>query len=140
MRNHHIHQLSSLLASAFDERNIRRRNIDERDESDVLRESLILLLVAFEVLLGAPFHAAVDILHIPIITLVVALQHEESLVVRDDLRIDGIVGTPAKREIVDGIEKVGLTHTIMADKTVDLGRKLQVGALDVFVINNGNIL
>ena len=106
----------------------------------MLREPFILLLVALEVLLGAPFHAAVDVLHISIITLVVAFQHKESLVVRDDLRIDGIVGTPAKREIVDGIEKVGLTHTIMADKTVDLGRKLQVGALDVFVINNGNIL
>lgn len=89
--------------------------------------SFLLRLKCFLV----PFHAAIDVLHIPIITLVVAFQHEESLVVRDDLRIDGIVGAPAKREIVDGIEKVGLTHTIMADKTVDLGRKLQVGALDV---------
>ena len=106
----------------------------------MLREPFILLLVAFEVLLGPPFHTAVDVLHIPIIALVVAFQHEESLVVRDDLRIDGIVGAPAKREIVDGIEKVGLTHTIMADKTVDLGRQLQVATLDVFIVDDGNIL
>ena len=131
---------SDFFASPLDERNIRRRYEDERNQSDVLRQSLVLLLVALEMLLGASLHTAVDVFRIPIIILVITLKHEESLIVSDDLRVYRIAGTPAKREVVDGIEKVGLTHAVMADKTVNFWRQLHVGALDVFIINNGNIL
>ena len=51
----------------------------------MLRQALVLLLVALEVLLGTPLHATVDVFHIPIITLVITLKHEESLIVSDDL-------------------------------------------------------
>ena len=85
LRDDHIHQFSPFLASPLDERNIRRRYEDERNQSDVLRQSLVLLLVALEMLLGASLHTAVDVFRIPIIILVITLKHEESLIVSDDL-------------------------------------------------------
>ena len=106
----------------------------------MLRQSLVLLLVALEVLLGATLHATIDVVYVSIVVTIVALQHEELLAMGDHLRVDGIEGTPAEREIIDGIKEVGLTHPIMADKTVDLGRQLQVATLDVFIVDDGNIL
>ena len=85
LRDDHIHQFSPLFASPLNERNIRRRHEDKRNQSDMLRQSLVLLLVALEVLLGTPLHAAVDVFRIPIIILVITLKHEKSLIVSDNL-------------------------------------------------------
>ena len=45
------------------QRNIRWRNQNQRDKPNMLRKTLILLLVSLEMLLGTPFHATVNILY-----------------------------------------------------------------------------
>ena len=57
----------------------------------------------------------------------------------NNLGIDRIIGTPTEREIVDGIKEISLSHAIMSYQTIDFGRQLQIGALYIFKVNNGNI-
>ena len=58
----------------------------------------------------------------------------------NNLGIDRIIGTPTEREIIDGIKEISLSHAIMSYQTIDFGRQLQIGALYIFKVNNGNIL
>lgn len=43
----------------------------------------------------------------------------------DYLRVDGIEGAMAKRQIIDGVEKIGLALAIAAEKAVELGREVE---------------
>jgi hypothetical protein len=44
-------------------------------------------------------------------------------IVTDILRIHRIIVAFTKRKVIDGIEQIGLTHTITTQKTIDLRRK-----------------
>ena len=140
LRDDHIHQFSALFTSPFYQRNIRRRNQNQRDKPNMLRKTLILLLVSLEMLLGTPFHATVNIFYLPLIVIIISLQHKERLIMSNNLGIDRIIGTPTEREIVDSIKEISLSHAIMSYQTIDFGRQLQIGALYIFKVNNGNIL
>lgn len=50
------------------------------------------------------------------------------------LGIGRIYGTPAEREIVNGIQQIGLAHTIMAYKAVQPVGKIQVSLDEIAVI------
>ena len=51
------------------------------------------------------------------------------------------IGTAlAKGEIIDCIQQVGLTYTVVSDEAVQLGRECQLGLSDVFVVQYGNLL
>lgn len=85
LRYHHVHKLAPLLASAGDKVLIVRRHKDERHQTDVLRQSLIFLLVALEVLLRATLHATIHVHRVAFFVLIIAVKDKETLVVRDDL-------------------------------------------------------
>ena len=96
LRDDDIHQFSALLATTLYEQRVSRCHYDQRNQSDVFREAFILLFVALEVLLHAPFHTYGDEKRIAIplisfITYVFPFQYEKRLVVTNYLRINGIV-------------------------------------------------
>ena len=66
-----------------------------------------------------------------------ALQHKEILIVVHDLRIDGREGTSAERQVIDGIQQVGLTLTVVTDEAIHLRRQRNVGRQDVFIVDDG---
>lgn len=41
----------------------------------------------------------------------------------DNLRVNRIIGTTTKGEVIDCIQKISLTYAVMADKTIDFGDK-----------------
>ena len=86
----------------------------------MLRESLISLPIALELLLHAALHSAVDALRVGLrfVAHIRPLEHEKILLMSDELRIDGIVSTPTKRKIINRIQQVGLPRTILPDKTI----------------------
>ena len=106
----------------------------------MLREALIGLLIALEGLFLSAFHAAVDILFLPKVGLVESLHHKEVGLVAHHLRVDGVRSALAEREVVDGIEQIGLAHAVLPNKAVHIGRKLEVGLLDVLIVEYGEAL
>ena len=58
----------------------------------------------------------------------------------NNLGIDRIIGTPTEREIVDGIRKLVFPMPLCPIRQLILKRQLQIGALYIFKVNNGNIL
>ena len=91
-------------------------------------------------LLRPTLHATVDVFFVAIFVQVIPFQHEEFLSVSDDLRVDGIVSTSAERQIIDGVQEIRLSLTVLSDEAVHLGRQAEVGRLDVLVIDDGNVL
>ena len=53
------------------------------------------------------------------------------------LRVYRVGGALAERQVVDGIQQVGLAHAVLPDEAVHVGRELEVGLLDVLVVEYG---
>ncbi len=108
----------------------------------MLGETAVLLLVATEVLLRAPLHAAGNSRGRwkveggrRIVRKISALEHQEVLAVTDDGGVDGIGGGVAEGEEVDGIEDVGLADAVAANHAVDLRREVERGLPDVLIVD-----
>ena len=140
LRNHHIHEAATLLTSTGNELCVRRRHHNQWNKANVVRKAGILLLVALEHLLLTALHATVHLFHIPQLRLVKALDDKKILVVHHVLRIDRIRSTLAEREVIHRIEEVSLPHSVLSDETVHFGRERQVHLLQVFIIQNRNLL
>ena len=97
-------------------------------------QASIFFLIAFELLLLPALHAAINLFGRTIGCFVKTLNQEEVGFVANVLLIYGIARTFAKRQEIDGIEQIGLSHTILPEETVQLGGKLQVGFLQVFIV------
>ena len=106
----------------------------------MLRQSLILLLIALEMFLRTPLHTTIDILYITLFCAIVTFKHKEILIMHDNLRVNRIIGTATKREVIYSIQKISLTYTVMADKTINLWGQIQVHSLYVLIVYDGNIL
>ena len=46
----------------------------------------------------------------------------------------------AEREVIDGIEQVGFTHAVVSEEAVDLRRAVNVGLMDVFIVQDGEFV
>ena len=103
----------------------------------MLGETGVGLLVALEYLLLAALHAAIDVLLIAIGRLVQSLHYEEVALVAHHLRVYRVGGALAERQVIDGIQQVGLAHAVLPDEAVHVGRKLEVGLLDVLIVEYG---
>ena len=108
----------------------------------MLRQTFVFLLVALEVLLLSTLHTTGNderslLTPVSLLFHILAFQHTERLVVSDDLRVDGVVGRTAEGQIVDGIQDIGLAHTVAPDETIHLGRQLQLGLANVLIVQYG---
>ena len=101
----------------------------------MLRQFVIFLLVALELLALLPPNGAEDFLQSPLIV-VLPLQHTHVLLVMDDLPVLCMDMAFREREVIDGIEQIGLSHAVVAEKTVHFRRESDFCLLYVFVIEN----
>ena len=46
----------------------------------------------------------------------------------------------AEGEIIDGVEQIGLAHTIIAEEAVDLRRANDVSLPDVLIVQDGELV
>jgi hypothetical protein len=88
------------------------------------------------VLLCASLYATVDRKLIAVASIIGTFYHEEVLLMVDHLRINSGEGTSAERQIVDRIEQVGLTFTVMPDEAVDLSRQFDICRQDILIIDD----
>jgi hypothetical protein len=86
----------------------------------MLRKLLILLAITPEMLVLSTLHAGIDIIGATIFGTIVTFNYEEVLVVGDDMAVDIGKAAMTEREVIDGIQHIGLALTIATDKAVDL--------------------
>ena len=92
MRDDTVDETSTLVAAVGDELAVLWRYHDQRDETDMVDEALVVFLSTAELLLHSTFDAAGDDLRLVVMMEVVgALDHRHVLVVGDVLAIDGVV-------------------------------------------------
>ena len=84
----------------------------------MLRQSFILLFIALEMFLRTTFHTTINILDITLFCAIFPFKHKEILIMHDNLRVNRIIGTTTKGEVIDCIQKISLTYAVMADKTL----------------------
>lgn len=140
LRDHYIHEMPPLFSSTIHKNGIRRRNKDERDESYMLRKLLIFFSVALEMLVLPTLHASIDILYAVILGRIVTLDHEEVLVMCNDMPVDIGKTTVTEREIIYRVQDVGLALPVTADEAIDLGREVETRRTDILIVDDGNML
>jgi hypothetical protein len=55
----------------------------------------------------------------------------------DDLRIYRVGITPAEREVIDGVEQVGLPHPVVSHEAVNAWGEAELSLLDILVVQYG---
>ena len=134
LRDDDIHEPSAFLAATRNDGRVGRRRHDKRNQSDVLRESLIFFLVALNMFLHATFHATIDVYLLSLFILIQTFNHEEIAVMRDDLRVYGVKRTLTERQVENSIEKVGLSRTVVPNEAVHLWRQIERCLTNIFKI------
>ena len=80
-------------------------------------ELFVLFLVPLELLFLPTAQSAIYLFFVPVFKFVFALDHADIGIVLNDLCIDGIGVAPAKRQVINRIQQIGLTHAVVAHKT-----------------------
>ena len=104
----------------------------------MLRKTLVLLLVALELLLLLALGTTRNLFHATIPHLIETLDHEEVGLMKNILRIYRIPHTLTERQVINRIQQVGLSHTVLPQKTIQFWRKLQLHLLQILVIEYRN--
>jgi hypothetical protein len=92
----------------------------------VVTEAIIFFLVETERLLGITFLNAGNQFIILAIVRIHPMDGKEILLMPDVLLVGGAEKTLAKREVIDGIQDVGLPCPVEAHETIDVLRQLQI--------------
>jgi hypothetical protein len=100
----------------------------------MFRKSLVIFLVAFELLLLVSAHAAIDRLFL-LLAFKDALDHRKFSLVRDILGIHRVQVALAEGKVMDGIEQVGLPYPVFTHETIDPRAQLQVCLRIILEIN-----
>jgi len=101
----------------------------------VVGYALVFLLVALELFLCASFDTAMDV-GCEAIGVVMTLDDEERLAVAKVDRVGETEVALAEREVVYGVEHVGLACAVGTDEAIDPVREGQVGCRDVAVVDD----
>ena len=68
------------------------------------------------------------------------LQHAEILASPEESLFGGVDVALAEGEVIDGVEQIGLAHTIIAEEAVDLRRANDVGLPDILIVQDGELV
>ena len=136
-----VEVFAALLARLVDQRRVGRRDQNQRNQADVVRQLLVLLAVAAKLLLASFLERAYDTLGAICRRLAVATVHEERLAaVPHALGVGQAEGALAHRKVVDRVEQIRLAGPVVADHAVDLRRELDLGLADVLEVDQGKSL
>ena len=131
-----VHKAAALLATARYELRVRWTYQHEGETSDVLREAAHALAVVHHALGPPAAHADGHLVLRPTLVSKHTFEKKELVAVAHALRVGGAATASADREVVDGIEHVGLALRVSPDKTVDVRRKMQRSVGHVAIVGD----
>ena len=111
-----------------------RRDHDRWKPADVLCQSLVGLVVALELLLGATLHPAAHTLF-GVEAVKIPLDQHEGFAVGDVLGINGIEIALAKAQIVHCVKHIGLPAAVVSKEAIHLRTEAHIRAGMVFEMN-----
>ena len=117
LADHHVHKLAPFLAATLQQHAVRRREQHDGQQPDVVAQSLVFLARTLERLSGVKLVAAADVLRLAI-EFVLPVQHKELLAMCHHLAVGHTVERLAERQVIDGIQQVGLAHTVLPHQAV----------------------
>ena len=121
LRNDHIEELSSQFAALVDEVAVNRRNHNERVLPDVVAQALVLLRVQLHHLASVALENAADFAGSAVIVAdIFAMDGKKIAVEADALMVVRRKITFAEREVMDGIQQIGLPAAVFTNHGVHL--------------------
>jgi hypothetical protein len=72
------------------------------------------------------------------VSFVLPVYHKEFALVVDVLVVNQVRVAFAERQVIHGVEHIGLAHAVVADETIYFRRKFQFRLHNVFVVDYGN--
>ena len=139
LTDHHVDEASPLIAAATDENLIRRRDHDQRNQPDMLRDASVSLLAPSHHLLLPHLQSDVNVLLRPILVLVEALQRHELLPMPDAQHIDAAAVAAAETQEMDGIQHIRLALAVVTDEAIQVRREMQLSLRNVLIIKYGKV-
>ena len=125
LSNNLVHEPSALLARAANQIPVHGRHHHQRQQPDVLAEALIFLAVALERLAFALLISHSHLQRLAAAAIAPAQHHIVGSVIQHQL-VAHVAAALHKAQIIYGVEHVGLAHAIIADKAIDVGRKIEL--------------
>ena len=101
----------------------------------MVREAVVFLLVALEDPPLATLEGAKQF-HVAAIVIIKTLDQAHILPPIDHLRLGCIDVAPAERQVINRIQEIGLPHTIVAHKAIQLRREGKSNLLYILIIEN----
>ena len=135
LRDEGVEVAAAFVGGVRDEGAVGGRDDRRGDQSHVIGQPIVLLAVAFEDLAALARERADDSLLAAAVGGVAGVEHEELLAVADALCVGHRECRLAHREVVDGIEDVGLPGAVVAYETVDPGDGRQLLLLDILEVD-----
>ena len=127
LRDNAVKEFASHVTASGDEYLVCGRDNYERYATYVFGKGFVgFLLVTHLLGLVAPLYAR-NLNGLVFKPLIASVNGEELLSFPNVLSVDRVEVTLAEREVIDGIEEVGLPHSVVADETVDSGAEIDVG-------------
>ena len=115
-------------------RMLREKYHDPRQKPDMVRQTRIFFLITLELFLLPSLHAAINFFRSSVSCFIKALDNKEIGIMTDILGIDRIAGAFAERQEIDCIQQIRLSHAVLSEETVQLGRKRKFHLLQVLII------
>ena len=125
LRNNTIDKLAARITPSEYDILVIGGNHHQWHPSDMLTKRLTHLLVPSH-LLGLSHALDTGNRHRLSIHLILAVDCKKLLSTTDILRIDTIKATFAKREVIDCIQQIRLTHTVVTNQAVDIGAEVHI--------------
>ena len=99
---------------------------------------MILFFIALKLFFLPTLHPTEYLFRPTVISGIRSLYHEKLSSMQHILRVNRVTCTFTKRKIIDGIQQISLTHTVLPKETVQFGRKSQISLLNVLIIQYGD--
>ena len=134
--DHPVQEFTTGLTPLNDEVSVGRRDYDQWQEPYMVPQSIVYLPVALDDLFLPLARTDHDLLILALF-LEHAVYHKEILTVPDVLAGDWVEIAFSERQMIDGIQYVGLTHPVIPHQAIDLGIEIQLQGIEVLVVDQG---
>jgi hypothetical protein len=88
----------------------------------------------------SPLHADIYILDFAVFCGIVAFDNKEILPVRHHLTVNIRKAAVTKRQVIHRVQEIGLAFAVIPYQTIDFGREIEFGRMDILIIDDGNLL
>ena len=135
LRNNNIHEFPPSLSPTRNKFAVVGRNHYQRNKSYMVGKTFVSLLVQSELLAFMLLHTARNLILLSVFIRIITHSHHIFFVVSHGQSVKHRGCAVAKRHIIYCVKHISFAFAVLANQTIDLGRKFKVGGSNILVIN-----